>query len=144
MVYVNNKVGLLPAGQIKPGDILVVITSEQQASQAEVIWVHKVERKGMYAPVTVNGNIAVSGIATSSFIALSSAFQPHLSFEDQHWLQHVSYAFYNICRGLVGCDGETYDGGMVFQMPFCSGFLCSTGLRSTVKSCCQDWPFVSR
>jgi len=108
MLYVAN-VGLVPAAQIKTGDLLVVASPQQQASSAMVVSVRKIQRHGLYAPFTVSGDIVVHGIAASNFIALPLAFHSHLSFENQHWLQHTSFLPYRVFCGVFDCKDETYN-----------------------------------
>ena len=103
-----DQIGLVPAGQIRVGDVLVTLEKDTNFA-GKVLDVHKIYRKGMYAPFTVSGTIIVNGIATSSYIALPPAFQSTLSFEDQHWLQHAAFLPYRLFCGLIGCNGETHD-----------------------------------
>lgn len=107
MLYVA-KVGLVPAKQIKTGDLLVA-SPQQQASKARVVSVRKVQRHGLYAPFTMSGDIVVNGIAASIFVTLPPAFQSNFSLENQHWLQHTSFAPYRIFCSVFDCKDETYD-----------------------------------
>lgn len=106
MVFVD-KVGLLPAGHVKPGDRLVTSMKDASSQAATVLSVSKVQRRGMYAPFTTSGDIVVNGIAASNYIALPPVFQGHLSFGEQHWLQHSAYTPYRVLCGLKGCTEET-------------------------------------
>ena len=103
-----DQVGLVPAGRIKVGALLVTSAIDLN-STAEVCTVRKVHRKGMYAPFTVSGSIVVNGVAASNYIALPPVFQSHFSFEEQHWLQHAAFFPYRLFCDLVGCTGENYD-----------------------------------
>ena len=118
LVFVEE-IGLVRAGLVKPGHHLVSATQRS----AKVFSVHKVQRKGMYAPFTTSGNMMVNGIATSNYVALPPKFQQHLSFEEQHWLQHAAYTPYRGYCALVGCSNEKRDdttglsNAVVFWLP---------------------------
>jgi len=68
-----------------------------------------VQRRGIYAPFTVAGDIVVNGISASNYIALPPAFQTHVSFDQQHWIQHGTYTPYRLYCLAVGCDNEARD-----------------------------------
>ena len=101
---------ILPACEIKVGDLLVA-PKEQQGSSVgiKVIAITKVHREGLYSPFTTTGSIAVNGVVASNYIALSPAFQAVMSYEQQHWLQHLAYMPYRFYCGMAGCHVETYD-----------------------------------
>ena len=109
MLYVYNQedrtTRLLPARSVKLNDILVT----EQGTSVEVWSVAKIQRRGIYAPFTVSGDIAVNGIVASNYIALPPAFQKRISFDQQHWIQHGAYAPYRIYCLAVGCDQEARD-----------------------------------
>jgi len=97
---------LLPAGQVRPGDLL-----QTAQGTTEVTHVQRVHRRGIYAPFTLTGDIAVNGVIASNYIALPPAFQKLGSFEHQHWLQHAAYVPYRLyCSTSIGhCGGEHQD-----------------------------------
>lgn len=112
-----KKTSLIPAGDIKVGDVLVTaaVGSTFTATSAKVEDVRTVTRVGAFAPFTTSGDIVVTenNIVASNYIALPPAFQePHwLSLEQQHWLQHVAYTPYRwYCIHYLGngCQNETY------------------------------------
>ena len=100
----DRKKKLLPARYVKTDDLLVTA----EGSAVRVVSVDKVQRRGIYAPFTVTGDIVVNGIAASNYIALPSAFQTLLSFEQQHWIQHAAYVPYRLYCLVLGCR-ETRD-----------------------------------
>jgi len=110
LVYVVAKDGttsrLLPAGQVRPGDLLQTAQGTTKVTRVQTI-----RRRGIYAPFTVNGDIVVNGVAASNYIALPPAFQKLGSFEQQHWLQHAAYVPYRLycSTGIGHCGGEHKD-----------------------------------
>jgi len=97
---------LIPAATVKTGDLLV---TSKQADPTEVLSIRKVQRRGVYAPLTLTGDIIVSGVAASNFVALPGTFQKYMSFDSQHWLQHVAFMPYRFYCAAFGCEEETYD-----------------------------------
>jgi len=111
LLYVYNETtgrkSLVPAGQVTIGDLL--ITSES-AAPAQVQSVRMIQSQGIYAPFTSTGDIVVNGIVTSNYIALPPCFQRHfLSYNQQHWVQHVTYTPYRLYCLAVECKQETRD-----------------------------------
>jgi len=107
LLFLHN-VGPRPARDVKPGDYLV---TSRQTPPVQVKFIRKIQRHGIYAPLTVSGDLLVNGIAASNYIALPAAFQSQISYEQQNWLQHVSCAPYRfMCSAvMIDCKGETYD-----------------------------------
>ena len=105
LVFVDNA-GLVSADRVRPGDRLVISMKDNSSTTATVLSVSKVQRRGMYAPFTNSGNIVVNRIAASNYIALPPVFQEHLSFAEQHWLQHTAYTPYRVFCRLKGCSEE--------------------------------------
>ena len=110
----NDKVGsIVPAGHVKVGDFLVTaVQPEVSRAQGIVRSIRVVQRQGMYAPFTETGNLMVSGVAASSYLALPTVWQRVVSFDGQHRVQHAAYRPYQFyCRFLApdGCADETYD-----------------------------------
>lgn len=110
MLYVfkeTTKTGiLLPAGEVRVGDMLV--SQRGLAALATVHSVGTVYRSGIYAPFTANGKIAVGGVIASNYVALPCAFHGVLTYQQQHWMQHVIFTPYRLYCGFVGCNDETY------------------------------------
>jgi len=110
LLYVYNdtteRERLIPAGQVTIGDLLV--TSEG-AAPARVQSVRMIQSQGIYAPFTSTGEIVVNGIVTSNYVALPPCFQRHLSYNQQHWVQHVTYTSYRLYCLAVECKQETRD-----------------------------------
>lgn len=99
----TEKTILIPARSIRTGDLL----PSEQGELTEVVSIRTVTRHGIYAPFTVTGDLVVNGIAASNYVVLPPAFQPNLSFERQHSLQHAAYMPYRLFCGmslLVGGD----------------------------------------
>lgn len=111
MLYVFNEsteqTTLIPASQIKAGDLLMMTGASSGVSTRQVKHVYHVTRTGVYAPFTVTGDIVVNGIASSNYIALPASFQQLVSYDIQHSLQHAAYVPYRLFCGmslLVGGD----------------------------------------
>ena len=124
LLYIYNRMSneyeVLPAGNVKIGDHLVIVTGKPGTSSptlsSPVISIRLIQSKGVYAPFTMTGDIVVNGILASNYIALPMSFQNNslvaLSFEQQHWLQHAAYGPYRFyCRYMQksgGCQTEKY------------------------------------
>ena len=113
----NTNVKILPTSAVKVGDLLVAPAPQQHQKQStssnavvKVTAITTVQREGLYAPFTTTGSIVVNGVTASNYIALSPAFQAAMSFESQHWLQHLAYLPYRLYCGTAGCQNETYHG----------------------------------
>jgi hypothetical protein len=50
-----------------------------------------------------------NGLAASCYIALPPALQDMMSFEQQHFVQHLAYTPYRLYCGALNCRDETYD-----------------------------------
>ena len=75
----------------------------------------EVYRRGLYAPVTQAGNLVVSGVCVSSYVALWNY--------DATWLQNWSeHSAMTVFRALCGenCSWETYDVETGFGMQYLS------------------------
>jgi len=113
MLYVfsnesDKKAKILPAVALKVGDFLAAPKGSSIAA-VKITSIATVQRQGLYAPFTASGDIVVNGVVTSNYISFPSAFQGFLSFEQQHWLQHMAFAPYHLYCGDAGCKDETYD-----------------------------------
>jgi len=103
LLYRRNDGGaahLVPAGSLAVGDTLV--------GNATVRAIRRVTKRGAYAPFTATGNLVVQGIQTSNYLALPPALAQQLSYEQQHWLQHLAYAPYRLYCQYSTCQKETY------------------------------------
>jgi len=114
LLYVRDKtterVCLMPAGQVKIGDLLL---TSHQAALAQVESIRKVKRRGIYAPFTSTGDIVVNGIVASNYIALPPTFTKHLSFDEQHLVQHGTYTPYRFyCLVTGGCESRDHATGL--------------------------------
>jgi hypothetical protein len=70
MIYIKDNKGtatLVPAGVLKVGDVLV---SDSAADEYVIQLIVTVERTGVYAPFTYNGNIVVNAVVVSNYITL--------------------------------------------------------------------------
>lgn len=105
LVYSDKTTSLLPAGFLKVGDTLV----SDQGSPATIESVRTVVRRGLYAPLTITGDIVVNGVIASNYVELSPAASDLLSFEMQHWIHHAAYVPYRLYCRAFGCENETYD-----------------------------------
>lgn len=109
MLYVNtssHQIKFLPAKDVRVGDRLVA----PDAATVVVTAIRTVQRRGVYAPLTVDGDLAVSGVVASSYVTVQE-LQPLFSYEQQHRLQHAAFAWPRLaCRWTPQwCRTETYN-----------------------------------
>lgn len=105
MVYANDKV--VRASDVKIGDILI-----GEAQQSLVVSkIGSVQRRGVYAPATESGDLLVSGVLASNYVAVIPG-EPTIL--DQHILSHMLLApFRMYCRwDFRQCEEETYTVGI--------------------------------
>ena len=102
-------VKMIPASAVKVGDLLVAPQHQGLSNAVTVTSVSIVTREGLYSPFTTTGTIMVNGVAASNYIALPQTFQDAMSYEHQHWLQHMAYMPYRFYCGIFGCNDEAYD-----------------------------------
>ena len=74
---------LIPAGDLREGDSLLPANGRPSA----VLWIREVERKGVYAPLTVSGNLLVNGALASCYVS-RSWLKDHVSGQALHQFQH--------------------------------------------------------
>ena len=103
----QDKAQMRPASAVQVGDALV--TSAGVTTTMKITAISKVQREGIYAPVTKTGTIVVNGVVASNYIALPAALQSVTSFDIQHWLQHMAYSPYRFYCGATGCRDEKFD-----------------------------------
>jgi len=66
-------------------------------------------KHGLYAPITVSGDLLVNGVLASSYTSVDS-LDGFISNQMLHWLSHGTMAPYRLyCAVTGGCEGETYD-----------------------------------
>ena len=121
MLMVNGR--MQKASNVQVGDILV-----SNAVAVAVSRIDRVQRKGMYAPVTESGSLLVNGIHASSYIQIwdntnisEDSWSSWLLLNHQQELIHTFMAVHRgICRWQLGMtldnrlcknEGYTEDGG---------------------------------
>ena len=110
----SNKALPVPAGDVKVGDVLV---SAPGLAHQVVTSIRSVSRRGAYAPFTVTGDVVVNGVVASNYIALPEVFQAHVSYKQQHWMQHAALQPIRAFCGVLGCENETYDEATGYSKP---------------------------
>jgi len=114
-IFKEYKRVLVPARDIQVGDHLRAANNHRTLLLAlpRVTAIRKVQRRGAYAPFTFTGDLMVNDVIASNYIALPPTFQQAgLSFENQHWLQHIVFAPHRLYCRLVGVsEHETYNEG---------------------------------
>lgn len=100
MLFVSGKT--VRASQVKVGDML-------DETSAKVTEIKTVKRRGVYAPVTMSGDLVVSGALASSYVALLD----HATI-DQHAAAHAIFTPLRlICSFKFDiCKNETYTDGI--------------------------------
>jgi hypothetical protein len=99
MLFVSDKA--VRASQVEVGDIL---------GENPVIEIRTIQRRGVYAPTTYAGNIVVSGVVASSYVALLDGVHPRI----QNAASHASTAVHRLmCKfDFDLCENETYKEGI--------------------------------
>jgi hypothetical protein len=97
MVFVDNKA--VPAEAVKVGDVL---------GDKKVVDITTVKRVGVFAPVTSSGDIVVSDIRASCYVAIMD----HVVLS-QHHLIHMFFSFQRAACSINFslCENETYSNG---------------------------------
>jgi len=131
MIYVKNSKGkatLVPAGDLKVGDVLVSDLSDRTQSNEFVIQsIVSVEKTGVYAPFTYDGNILVNGVVASNYLKLMGL--PNNIHSWLHaWMSHAATAPRRvICHyNMNWCSGETYnnEGYATWMKPLLNIYEC--------------------
>jgi hypothetical protein len=115
MVFVEGN-HAIPASSISVGDKLILATTDGDvATVVEAVEeIHKVVRKGAFAPFTPSGTIVVNNVKASSFITLQkdsdilmvAGVSTGLTFQ---WLAHTFEFPHRIwCYHLGSCSDEVY------------------------------------
>jgi len=110
----SDKALPVPAGDVKVGDVLV--SAPGQPHQV-VTSIRSVSRRGLYAPFTATGDLVVNGVVASNYITLPEVFQSHVSYKQQHWMQHAALQPIRAFCGVLGCENETYDEATGYSKP---------------------------
>jgi hypothetical protein len=99
MVFISGQA--VRASQVQVGDML---------GKNPVVEIRTIHRRGVYAPVTFAGDIVVSGVVVSSYVALLEGVPPHI----QNKASHATTAIHRlICHFDFGlCQGEEYTDGI--------------------------------
>ena len=103
LIYLEGKNHPARADSIKIGDVL---QSQDAINGVKVIHIKKVQRKGLYAPMTTSGTLLVDGIKASSYIALQKNTAEYVEIQSglstglsHHSLVHiVSTPFRLFCQ----------------------------------------------
>jgi hypothetical protein len=97
MIFVDNKP--VKAETVKIGDML---------DEAKVTKISSIKRSGVFAPITESGEINVSGVRASSYVAFVDGV-----VVDQHALVHMFFAPQRVLCGInfAWCENETYTDG---------------------------------
>ena len=74
---------LVAAGDLKVGDRLWTV----HGSPSPILWIRHVFRQGVYAPLTVSGNLLVNGVLASSYVS-RDWLKDHVSGDTLHQFQH--------------------------------------------------------
>merc|ERR1711862_223455 len=74
----------VPASSVKVGDVLAM----NNDTTAKVSKIGSVERKGAYAPFTYSGDIVVSGVVASNYVAMMPEEETGLPVSMQ-WIAHT-------------------------------------------------------
>jgi hypothetical protein len=98
MVYVSGVP--VRGSDVKVGDVL----GNQRVSRIE--WI---QRRGLYAPVTMSGKILVSGVLASSYVAIVDGLSPRVQHAGAHSFtvlhRMVCWMNFDICRKESYVDG---------------------------------------
>lgn len=100
MVYANG-VRPVRAQDVVVGDIL--------GQNSRVVKISKVQREGVYAPLTESGSIVVSGVVSSCYMAMVDGFSPYF----QHLIAQAATAPLRMTctMNFSICQHETYTAG---------------------------------
>jgi hypothetical protein len=97
----------------------------QGENSAAVTKIGKVARQGVYAPLTLGGNVVVNGVVASSYVALEEDAKE--SFMSHHTLVHIALSPYRLaCNGVSAqlCNERfSNEDGMPYYVDFGLGLL---------------------
>jgi hypothetical protein len=116
-LQVLSKTYSVPASKVEVGDELVLVSNNEQ-TKGKVTAITTVFSRGLYAPFTLSGKIAVNGVLSSSYVSFTDHDDSgHFSIAG-HWtpftIQWLSHAF-TFPRRLIcsmnfeSCKNETYN-----------------------------------
>jgi len=110
----------VPASSIKVGDMLAT----ENDTSSKVSKIKTVHRKGAYAPFTTSGDIVVSGVVASNYIAMIPEKEMPFGVTMQ-WIAHTFNAPHRfVCSiNFSICENETYTDGLSnwIYLPFHAG-----------------------
>jgi len=108
MIYIQeadkNDAELVAAGDLQVGNSLVT----KEGLSSEIMWIHKVERQGVYSPLTESGNLLVNGVLASSYVS-RVWLKEYVSGDTLHAFQHSATLPVRLLCGVVDCGTETYN-----------------------------------
>ena len=90
------------ADQVRVGDVLKGMHNKPM----EILSIDTTTKTGVYAPVTVTGDLVVDGLVASAYASLLSDVSPLL----QDYAFHIMYAPHRVyCSHFAKCEVESYD-----------------------------------
>jgi Hint module len=91
------------SSDVKVGDIL---------SGKIITTIQNIKRRGLYAPLTMSGDIVVSGIIASNYVDMLEEYQDMILY-DQHFLGHIIFTPQRLfCTYVIDlCKDEVYVNG---------------------------------
>jgi len=109
MVFIKDELSIrsVPASSIMLGDMLI----SPNGYTSEVSDIKYVLSRGAYAPFTLSGDIVVSNIVSSNYVALISEEDTVLPIS-MHWIAHAFKAPHRLACSFVSfdiCKNETYN-----------------------------------
>ena len=125
------------ASDVKVGDLLISESDDFNVTN-KVVQIDSIQRRGLYAPVTNDGTVEVSGVLASSYVVLSPDVSPAL----QHTFFHsICFPIRTLCTISFDtfCGSESHDAEGIsehFSELIAVGKLMrkytSSGVQSTV------------
>lgn len=117
LIYIANRKAPVPASMLEIGDQVLLadgVKNDEGRAKASVVRIEQIERRGVFTPLTMSGQLAVNGILASSYIS----FQPHLDVLEVagyktpitwHWGSHAFQAPHRMfCRALPNSKACTH------------------------------------
>lgn len=114
LIYVNGQDYPIPAKDIQIGTELLI----QNEILAKVIDITKVQRNGLYAPLTSDGTIMVNGIKSSNYYALHEIAPIYVNMLQRLGLSHhmINHLWFSplrmICKTVSSKTCESYTAGL--------------------------------
>ena len=108
MIYTHDRaksaLKIVAAGDLEVGDSLLT----KEGLPSEILWIRKVERQGVYSPLTESGNLFVNGVLASSYVS-RNWLKDHVSGDTLHAFQHGATLPLRLFCGVVDCKTEMYN-----------------------------------